>query len=54
MDRFGSLTPYWEETEFSQEVSPDPYSEEPLPSTLPHSRRNAKSENDEIGDSDSV
>lgn len=46
MDRFGSLTPYWEETEFSREVSPDPYSEEPF--------RGEKSENDEIGDSDSV
>lgn len=42
IERFGSLKPYWEDAEFSQEVSPDPYSEEPLPMSTPHTNRAAK------------
>lgn len=41
IERFGRFAPYWEDSEFSQEVSPDPYSEEPLPMSIPHSRRAA-------------
>lgn len=41
IERFGRFAPYWEDAEFSQEVSPDPYSEEPLPMSTPHIRRAA-------------
>ena len=36
---FGGKRPYNLDTEISDELSPDPYSEEPLPHSEPHIRR---------------
>lgn len=36
---FGGKRPYNLDTEIADEISPDPYSEEPMPHSEPHIRR---------------
>lgn len=36
---FGGQKPYFADFEISDEISPDPFSEEPLPHSQPHSDR---------------
>ena len=40
---FGGKAPYQLDVEIAEELSPDPFSEEPQPHSIPHIRRSGKS-----------
>ena len=39
---FGGKAPYQLDVEIAEELSPDPFSEEPQPHSIPHTRRSRK------------